>query len=295
MTELLASLGAVAVVLRYALPVAWAALGETVGQRAGIINIGIEGVMLTSAFFGVLVAHESGSFWIGLAAGLGSGLLLSLIQAVFTQVVNADQVVVGMAVNLLALGVTGVLFERRFGGSGQLLSVPQVPRTESGWDFLMLALLLAIPLTTWALFKTRWGLALRACGEKPEAVEAAGFSVLGMRLQAALIGGLLASLGGVYLSLGISGSFAENMTSGRGFVAIAMVTFGQWRPIWVFGASLLIGLAEMLQFRLQAQGLGLPEELFIALPYILALGVLITVGKGAVAPAALAQPFRRQR
>lgn len=280
--------------LVFSAPVALAAVGETVNQKSGLINIGLEGVMLAGAYFGMLGSYASHSPWVGLATGIAAGLALALVGAWFSVRLAADQVVVGAAVNLLALGVTGTLFRNKFGASGQLLSVPKVPMV---WvtDPVVIFLLLSLPAVWFLLNRTAWGLAVRAAGEAPKGVEAAGFSVDKLRLQAAAFGGVFGGLAGAYLSLGIAGSFAENMTAGRGFVAIAMVTFGRWRAPYVFLAALGIGAAESLQYAMQGGSSTIPYELLIALPYVFALAVLVIVGKGTMAPQALGQPYRRER
>ncbi|MBV6458783.1 MAG: hypothetical protein HONBIEJF_01921 [Fimbriimonadaceae bacterium] len=279
--------------LIFATPVALAAIGEAVSQRSGVINVGIEGSMLGGAYFGMLTSSITGNAYFGLLAGLGYGIAAALILSLFSVIRQADQVVVGTALNLLALGLTGTMFRARFGSGGQLLSVPQVPRIVFGIDLVVVTMVVAAAGAYWLLQRTHWGLALRSAGEYPSATEAAGQSVRRIRMAAVLIGGALAGLGGAYLSLGIAGSFAENMTAGRGFVALAMVTFGRWNPILAVGASLLIGYAESLQFTFQTRGTGLPYQLFIAMPYALALLVLMVFGRGTRAPAALAQPFER--
>ncbi|MFZ4508971.1 MAG: ABC transporter permease [Fimbriimonas sp.] len=281
--------------LKYALPVALAGVGESVSQKSGVINIGIEGTMLLSAFVGLVVTVHSQSPWLGVLAGVGAACTLTLCLAWFILRLAADQVVVGTAANLFALGLTGTLFRAQFGQSGQLLSVPRIPALGStGVDPVQIFLLLSVGGLTWLVSRSKWGLAVRAAGEYPDSAEASGFSVLKLRLTAMLVGGFYAGLAGTYLSLGIAGSFAEGMTAGRGFVAIAVVTFGRWRPFWILAASLLIGYAESLQFRFQSQGVGLPFQLFIAMPYLVALIVLVVVGKGTHAPGALGVPFRRR-
>jgi simple sugar transport system permease protein len=278
--------------LAYAAPVAIAAMGETVNQKGGLLNIGLEGAMLAAAFVAMLASGASGSAWIGLAAGVGVGLVSSALQGAFVLRLAADQVVVGAAFNLLALGLTSTLFRVIYGGQGKLLSVPQVPKL-GGIDPIVVLMLLLAPACWWLIERSRWGLALRAAGGYPQALDAAGHSVYRVRFQALLFGGALAGLAGAYLSLGIAGSFAENMTAGRGFVAIAMVTFGRWKPLWVLAACLLVGYAETLQFTFQAKGWDAPFQLFVAMPYALALLVLIAVGRGQGAPAALGIPYRR--
>jgi len=281
-------------VLMYATPLALAALGETVVQKAGVIHIGIEGTMLAGAFFAMLATLATGSPWVGLGVGVLVGVTLALLSGAFALTLTVDQVVVGTAVNLLALGLTRTLFAMRFGASGELLSVPKVPSWQ-GLDAVMVVAVLLAVATHGVLFRTSWGLALRAAGEYPQAAEAAGFSVLRLRYAALVFGGAMAGLGGAYLSLGIAGSFADNMTAGRGFLAIAMVTFGRWKPVPVLGACLLLGWLDGLQFTFQAKGVQLPFQLFLALPYVAALLVLAGMGRGAHAPAALAIPFRRAR
>ena len=268
-------------VLPYAAPVAYAALGEIVGERSGMINIGLEGTMLFAAYGGLIGAtHFQGALAIpgGLILACLLGVLLTLGSGLFTVVLRADQVVVGTAINLLALGVTGTLFRAEYGRSGKLLSLPTLPRA-GGFDVIVVCLVLAIPAVWFLLHRTRWGLAVRSIGEYPAAAEAAGYSVARLRMQAAAIAGALAGLGGGYLVLGTTGGFNENMTNGRGFVAIALVTFGRLNPWLVFGAALLIGYLDALQLRLQASGTLVPREALIALPYLVALVVLIVVGK----------------
>ena len=279
--------------LQYSAPVALAAMGEVVTQKGGIINIGLEGSMLVASFFAMLACYTTHSPWIGLSAGILAALVITIIFGVFTIYLAADQVVVGTAINLLALGVTGTLFRSKFGQSGQLLSIPKINGLH-GVDPLMVFMLLSVPALWLILRKTAWGLAVRACGEYPKSVDAAGFSVSRLRLQSLLVGGLYAGLSGSYLTLVVTGSFAENMTAGRGFVAIAMVTFGRWKPQFAFLAALLIGAAESLQYKFQTYGWKVPFQLMIALPYVVALVVLVIVGRGAASPGALGQPYRKE-
>jgi simple sugar transport system permease protein len=277
--------------LIFAAPVGFAALGETVNQKSGTLNIGLEGMMLIGAYTALTVALDHGTM-AGFLAAIAAVMAVGALQALFVLKLAADQVVTGTAINLLAMGVTATLYRQRFGNSGALISTPDLPRLF-GVD-PVLPLLILLPILGWWVFKkTRWGLALRAAGEYPDAVEAVGFNVLRIRFEAQMIAAALAALGGAYLALGVSHSFAENMTAGRGFVALALVTFGRWKPIWVLGAALLVGVTEQLQFEMQARGSHLPSELLTALPYLAALLVLILAGRGAAAPGALGRPFRR--
>jgi len=336
----------VSLLLLFSTPLILAALGEIVGQRAGVLNIGLEGMMLFGAFFGFLVAGRNGSLIEAFAVGAGCGIGLALISSFFTVKLGADQVVVGTAINFLALGVTGLAFRRVYGQSGQLLSSPALPKFL-GLDGVIWFALLSIPALWWIVNRTTWGLALRACGEYPKAVEAAGIAVPKIRIQALVIGGALAGLGGAYLSLGVAGTFAEGMTAGRGFLAIALVTFGRWRPGWVALAAILLGYAQSLQFSLQGRDIStsavllvvalvgltlfvmgifskgpawlrwagciapavailskvahfprtfqVPSQLWLAMPYVLALAVLVLVGTGTVTPQALGQPYTKER
>ena len=280
--------------LQYTAPIGLAAIGEVLVQRSGVINIGLEGSMLTSAFFGMFATMATHNPWLGLLAALVSGLLMTLIFGIFTIYLAADQVVVGTAVNLLALGVTGSMFRSRFGTTSQLISVPRIP-SIGGIDPIMVLMILSVPVVWFVLQRTGWGLVARACGESPKSADASGYSVTRIRMQALLIGGVFSSLAGAYLSLVIAGSFAENMTAGRGFVAIAMVTFGRWKPHFAFLAALLIGYVVSLQYKFQTFGSAVPYQLMIALPYVIALIVLVVVGKGTAAPGALAQPYRKDK
>lgn len=281
----------VALLLLFATPVALAAIGETIHQRAGLLNVGLEGMMLSGALAATLATHASGNPWLGLLAGIGAGLTMGALQSFFAIQLGQDQVVIGTATNLLSLGLTSTLFGVIFGRSGQLLSLAPLPKFL-GIDAVVVLTLALTAWLVWLMGRTGWGLAVRAAGEKPEAVAAAGFNVASLRWQAALFGAGLAGLGGAHLAVGVSGSFAENMTQGRGFVALALVTFGRWRTPWVLAGTLLVGFAESLRFSLQAQGSTIPPQALIALPYVLALVVLVFASKGGRPPVALGVPYR---
>lgn len=279
-------------ILHYATPTALAALGETIGQKAGIINVGLEGTMLAGAFTGVAATLATGSLWIGFLAAMAVGVLVVLILAWFCVRHNADQVVVGTAINLGLMGLVGTLFKIKFGGSRQAIDVPTVA-TAGGVDAVMIATVILAIAGYYVLTRTSWGLVLRAAGEYPAAVEAGGFNLIRLRFGAAAINGLMAGLAGAYLSLGIVGTYSDNMTAGRGFVAIALVTFGRWNPIWVLVVALFIGYLDSLQFSYQAGGSHIPYQLLLAAPFAVALLVLVFLGKGAPAPKALGRPYRR--
>ncbi|MDI9641617.1 ABC transporter permease [Kamptonema cortianum] len=280
-------------IMQFATPVALASLGETIGQRSGVLNIGLEGLMLTAAYVAVVVSGSTGSPWMGLLAGSLAALILGMIQALFTVVFSADQVVAGTAVNLVGLGLTGTLFDFGMAAGIQYSGVPGIPRLGENLDIVVLSVPLLFVLGSLALYRTQWGLAVRACGEHPPTVESIGFSVIRLRLQAQAVTCLLAGLGGAYLSLGIAPAFAENMTVGRGFIALALVTFGRWKPLWVMVAPLLIGFLDWSQLVMQGRS-DLPIQFFSALPYVAALLVLVLVGKGTEAPESLGVPLRKK-
>lgn len=287
--------------VRTATPLALAALGETVVERAGVINLGLEGVILAGAF-GALVGASAGTAG-GVAVGLASGIVTAAIFAAFALGVRADQIIVGTAVTLLATGLTGTLYRSVYGPAGAALSIPTLPpvpipllsqlplvgRALFAQPVFTYAVYLLIPALWWWLYRTQAGLALRAVGEAPEAARAAGVPDRRLRLGAVLFGGVLGGASGASLVLAQSGTFAEGMSAGRGFIAIAIVVLGRWHPVGVGLAALLFGAASALQFFFQASGWNVPYQVFLLLPYALTL-VLLGVRRGrAASPAALGQ------
>jgi ABC-type uncharacterized transport system permease subunit len=290
--------------VRTATPLALAALGETVVERSGVINIGLEGAILAGAF-GALVGagvaqHTAGGYLLGATAGLAIAALVAL----FAVALRADQIITGTAVNLLALGVTGTLYRALFGTSGAALSTPTSrPIHIPGLSDLPVIgpalfaqtiptylLYLSIPVVAWWMYRTQAGLALRAIGEEPMAARAGGIELARVRWLALLFGGVMGGLAGATLVLAQAGTFAEGMSAGRGFIAIAIVVLGRWHPVGVLVAGLLFGAASALQYVFQAMGLELPYQLFLAFPYVLTLVALAwgarRLGRGG-APAAL--------
>lgn len=278
-------------VLTYATPVTLAATGETLGQRAGIVNIGLEGMVLSSSFIAVVVTQRTGSVALGIFAALVVALMLGTLQLLFTLRLAADQVVVGTAINLFSFGATSALYRQIYGQTGSLITIKGLAPILGELDLLTLLTLVLVAGAGWLLAKTPWGLRVRATGELPKAVDAAGLSALRTRWEAGLIAAAFAGLAGAHLGLGVTRTFNENMSGGVGFLAIAMVTFGRWRPLLVMAAGVLLYLVQERQFALQAAGVKLPQQLFNAAPYLVALLVLIIVGKGSRAPASLGQPY----
>jgi ABC-type uncharacterized transport system permease subunit len=278
-------------------PLLFAALGELVSERAGILNIGVEGLMLTGAFAGFLGCWSTGSPLVGMAAAAGAAMVLGLVLAVWIVGLDADQVVAGAALNILALGLTGVAYRAVFGVTGAALTVPTfrplaigghapwlIPLRQPAPVYVALAL---VPLVWVVLARTRLGLALRAVGEAPDAAASLGIPVATMRVGAILVAALLAGIGGGYLSLAYSNTFVEGMSAGRGFIALAIVVFGRWRPLGILAGALLFGAASAGQFHLQAAGIAVSYHLLLMLPYVLTLGVLAFTSGTAAAPAAL--------
>ncbi len=276
-----------------ATPLLLAAIGETVVQKSGVVNVGLEGLMLVGAFSAVLAVTASASLPLGLVAAAVCSGLLALLFAVFSVRLAANQVVVGVVMNLLALGLTGTLYRARFGETGTFVKTPTLSPLLFGQNALTLLALISVPLLWVWFYKTRAGLITRACGEQPVATEAGGINVLRVRTLCVLFGGMMAGLAGASLSIGTAGTFIENMTEGRGFIALAIVTSGRWSAVGCLVAALVFGGVEQLQFIGQAQGWRLPYQLFLALPYVVTLMILVLGGKTGQAPAALGKPYRR--
>jgi Uncharacterized ABC-type transport system, permease component len=280
--------------LASAAPLLLASLGELFSERVGVINIGLEGLMLFGALSAVVAAVAFGSPWLGLLGAVAAGVAGGALFALFGVGLRRDQVIVGTTLNFLALGLTGVLYRAWSGGGGQ--SAPTLPRLFEGGTIgingLTVLALLLVPLAHWLLFRTRLGVTLRAAGEVPAAVAAAGTPVNRLRVLVSLATGALCGAGGAALSLGISNTFTEGMTNSRGFIALAVVVFGRWNPVGVLGASLLFAAADTAQLQLQASGaLKIPYPVFLAAPYLLTLAALALRGARVRPPAALGQPF----
>ena len=292
--------------LRYATPLTFAAIGGMFSERSGVVNIALEGMMLAGAFFGILAAQKSGSWEIGLLAAAGAGAGLALIHAFFSINLRADQIVSGTAINFLALGVTGYFFVDVYGELGTPSDIPRIPDVNlplDRWAFLD-GVFGQLNLMIWAsfallivsyivMFKTPIGLRIRAVGEHPRAADTVGINVYLVRYASVTVSGILAALGGAYLSIGFLGSFNENMTAGRGFIALAALIFGAWRPFGAFSACLLFGFSSALAQRLPEYS-GSAATLFQALPYVLTLIAVAGVIGRSIPPAAVGRPYQKQ-
>jgi general nucleoside transport system permease protein len=296
-----------AAMMRFATPLVFGALGGIVSERSGVINIGLEGMMLTGAFFGIFGADLTGSWLPGLLIGMAAGGVLALVHAVFSITLRADQIVSGTAINFLALGITGYVFVEQYGDQGTPDDISRVPDVtlplvkDIGFvggaigqmNLLTWLALLGVVLLAVFLFRTPGGLRVRAIGESPRAAATVGLSVLRTRYLAVVASGMLAAMGGAYLSIGFLGSFNQNMTAGRGFIALAAVIFGKWRPAGALAAALLFGFSSALAQRLPAFSESL-ATLFQALPYVLTLIAVAGVVGRSRAPAAIGQPYVKE-
>ncbi|MGH3006454.1 MAG: ABC transporter permease [Gaiellaceae bacterium] len=306
------SVGLVAATLRFATPLAFAAIGGIFSERSGVVNIGLEGMMLAGAFFGIVAVAETGQWELGILAAMAAGGLLALMHAFFSIHLQADQIISGFAVNFLALGVTGYLFRSIYGRSGTpelaeeipditvplIGDIPFVGDIFGRINLMIWMMLLLVIVAAIVLFKTPIGLRIRSVGEHPRAADTVGISVYGVRYAAVVFSGMLAALGGAYLSIGFGNAFNENMTQGRGFIALAAVIFGSWRPFGAFGACLLFGFSSALALRLQGSSL-LPSNfasanLLSTLPYVLTLIALVGVIGHSRPPAAVGRPYVKQ-
>jgi general nucleoside transport system permease protein len=301
--------------LVFATPLTYAALGGMFSERSGVVNIGLEGMMLIGAFFGASGADPTGSWALGIVIGIASGCALGLVHAFFAISLRADQIVGGTAINFLALGITGYLYNNIYGNNGTPNNLPAIPNVHIGFlssipphglgSFLekvfgglnlMIWISFVVLILSWLLlFRTAIGLRIRSVGEHPRAADTVGISVYAMRYVSVITSGGLAAMGGVFLSIGFVNSFTENMTAGRGFIALAALIFGKWRPFGAFGACLLFGFASALAPQFQnVQSWQTYGTLFEALPYLLTLIAVAGVIGRSIPPAADGKPYRKQ-
>ena len=291
--------------VRLATPLILAALGGMFSERSGVINIALEGKMLAGAFTAAAITYAAdtklglGAFspWLGLLAGIGAGMLVAAIYAVVCIRFKADQVVSGMAINILMIGVPGFLSGAFFQSSG---STPQIPKEHLiPWTPIVIAFSLVV-LTWYVLYRTPFGLRLRSVGENPGAADAAGVNVARLRYSGVLLAGALAGIGGAYLSIGQSSLFTRNMTAGRGFIALAALIFGKWRPVQTMLACLLFGFTEAVSIQMQGvvklpSGEDIPVQFIQMVPYVLTIIVLAGFIGQSRPPQALGRPYQKER
>jgi len=309
--------------MRLSTPLLLACLAGLFSERAGIFDIGLEGKMLAAAFFSAAFAYVTGNVWLGLAAGIGASMLLSLLHGVASITFRGNQLISGVAINFLAAGMTVLIAQSWFkqggrtpallsGGRFENITLPftdalsVVPiigpfykEVVSGHTILVYVALMMVPLTWWVLLRTRFGLRLRAVGEAPEAVDTAGVSVIGMRYSAVIICGVLCGIAGAYMATGLQAGFVKDMTAGRGYIALAALIFAKWRPWYALSSCLLFGFLQAVALRPDLikgyLGFEVQVQLLDALPYILTVVILAGFVGKAIPPRAGGEPYVKER
>jgi ABC-type uncharacterized transport system permease subunit len=291
------NVGLFAATLRMATPLIFASLGGIFSERAGIINIALEGMMLTGAFSGVFVTYSLGNPWLGVCAAILAGGLLGLVHGILTIKFSGDQIVSGTGINIFALGFTAYMSQIIWGSRGAsqsvqglgtvsipfLSDVPLIGEVFGKQTPLVYVSLIAVVASYFILFKTPLGLRIRAVGEHPGAADSTGIEVYRIKYFCVIASGMLAGMGGAFLSIGHLSLFVNGMTGGRGFIALAAMILGGWSPFGALGASLFFGFADALQIRLQSIG-ALPSQIVLTLPYILTIIVLAVFARRRSAP-----------
>lgn len=299
--------GVLASAVRWATPILFAALGEVFTERAGILNLGLEGIMLMGALSGFVGAYNTGSLWAGVLVAAATGMVMGLLMAFVSVTAKANQVVAGLGITILGGGLSTLLFRLFFGLRTKpptiktfntepiplLSEIPVVGRMFFDHNVMVYLAFVLVGVGWFVLYRTRYGLALRAVGERPEAVDTRGLNVTRLRYSALMIGGALAGIGGAYLPLANLGLFWTQMTAGRGFIAVAVVVFSRWDPVRALLGALVFGGAAALQTALQTLEAPIPSELLLMLPYIVTIIVLVGVSRRAEFPSAFAVPYSR--
>jgi simple sugar transport system permease protein len=294
--------------IRMATPLMYAGLGEIYLERAGILNIGLEAVMLNGAFWGYAFTYETGSLFLGVIGGMIGGCVVSAIHAFFSVHLKKNQSISGIALNIFFLGLTSFFFKILFGFQRQpyistfnqvkvpgLSDIPVIGNALFNQDIIVYVGYLLIIISGFLLNQTMWGISLTSIGENPRAADTVGIGVSRMQYFAAFINGSLGGIGGAYLTIVQLGVYAENITSGRGYMALAAVILGRRQPLGVFFASLFFGAADALQVRLQAVGIPLPSQLLTMLPHLLTIITLVVMMKRSTEPTALGKPYQRNQ
>jgi ABC-type uncharacterized transport system permease subunit len=302
-------IGLLAATFRMATPLLLASLGQIFTQLSGVLDLSVEGMVLSGAFWGFVAAFFTGSVWIGLLVGMLAGLLAALLMAVLSVSLQANQAIVGIMLTLMLAGLTFFMNKLIFGGAyippktegfqelyfPYLSDLPVIGAVLFRQNLLVYLAFILVPISSLVLYRTTYGLKVRAVGEHPRAADSVGISVYGIRYSAVLLGGVMAGLSGVFLTLAYTNLFTDNISAGRGWLAVALVFFGKWRPSQVMFGALLFGFVNALQLRMQTMASDLVAfQLLLMLPYLLAILVLTGVARNATGPAAFCLPYARE-
>ena len=290
--------------IRLATPYLYATIGEAFGQRSGVLNLGLDGQMLLGAFAAFFVAFQTGNLWLGLLAALIVGAIMGLAMAFVSVTLQAEQGISGIGFYLFGLGMSDLLFQKTLGTvetvSGfppihipVLSDLPIVGRVLFSHNLMVYLAYLLVPIAWFILNKTTIGLKIRAVGENPGAADALGVSVSRVRYMTVIVGGALSGIAGASLSIALLNVFQQNLTSGQGFIAVALVYFGGWRPVGVLAGSLIFSMINALQLWVQVLRIPIPSEYAVMMPYVLTILVLVVAGQRVRPPAALSKPFER--
>lgn len=296
-----------AAVFRLTTPILLVAMGSILCERAGIMNIATEGFMLMGAMAAVVVTYYLGSPWLGALGAMLAAMVLSILFAVFVVIIGTDHIVTAVALNVLSLGATSLIFRRIFGAMSTTPDITGLPiwRIPLLGDLpvlgnilfnqspLVYLAFLSVPIANFFMFRTKWGLNIRAVGETPRAADTVGLSVYRIRFYTILVSGLVAGLAGAFLSIGQTTIFQEGMTAGRGYIAYTAIVFGKWNPLGALAGAVIFGFADALQLRIQALGMGIPYQFALMIPYFFTiLAIVFAVGRVSWS-AAYGQPYRR--
>ena len=298
-------IGILASGIRLATPYLYAAIGETFSQRSGVLNLGVEGQMLLGSFFAFYVALKTGSPWLGLLAAMLVGALMGLAMAYVTVNLHAQQGISGIGFYLFGLGMSDLLFQRLMGtietvqgfqkiNIPGLSNIPGLGMIFFNHNILVYGAYLLVPIAWFVLNKTTLGLKIRSVGENPDAADSLGVNVARIRYFTIILGGTLSGIAGASLSIGLLNVFQQNMTSGQGFIAVALVYFGAWTPVGVLGGALLFSMVNSLQLWIQVKNVPIPSEIAVMMPYVLTIIVLVLAVSRVRAPSALTKPFERE-
>jgi general nucleoside transport system permease protein len=297
-------IGILASGIRLATPYLFATLGETFGQRSGVLNLGVDGQMLLGAFAGFYVVHTTGNLWLGLGAAMLVGAVMGLAMGVISVTLKAQQGISGIGVYLFGLGMSDLLFQKTLGTVETVRGFPRIAipvlsdlpvlgEIFFNHNFLVYLAFALVPISWFVLNKTTWGLKIRAVGENPEAADSLGVNVGAVRYATLILGGTLSGIAGASLSIALLNVFQQNLTNGLGFIAVALVYFGGWRPGGVLVGSLLFSMVNSLQLWVQVKNIPIPSEIAVMMPYVLTILALVVAVQRVRPPAALSKAFER--